>query len=155
MIQRIHHTAISTPDLPRLVAFYGDLLGFEVVHRSGWPRGSRDADRLMQLEDTASDLVMLRKGDCMIELFQFSSPLPRAADPKRPVCDHGITHLCFLVDDLQGEYRRLQEAGMAFHCEPQIGEGAGYVYGRDPDGNVVELMEIRDALHPFHVAEAT
>ena len=144
MIQRIHHTAISTPDLPRLVAFYGDLLGFEVVHRSGWPRGSRDADRLMQLEDTASDLVMLRKGDCMIELFQFSSPLPRAADPKRPVCDHGITHICLQVESLHDEYARMKAAGMEFHSEPLTQDSGYVIYGRDPDGNVIELIEFTE-----------
>ena len=37
MIRGIHHTAISTGDLQRALAFYRDLLGFETVFEAGWP----------------------------------------------------------------------------------------------------------------------
>jgi hypothetical protein len=30
---------------------------------------------------------------------------------------------------------------MLFNCPPQSQEGSSMVYGRDPDGNVVELIE--------------
>lgn len=39
----------------------------------------------------------------MVELFEFLSPAPRAGDPERPVCDHGITHICFDVRDLDAD----------------------------------------------------
>ena len=40
MIKGIHHTALSTPDLDRMLAFYRDLLGLEVVTEFAWPAGS-------------------------------------------------------------------------------------------------------------------
>lgn len=153
MIQKIHHTAISTPDLERSIAFYRDLFGFEVVLEMAWPVGSKLSDTIMAIEGSAANAVMLRRGDSMIEVFQFSSPDVRAQDTERPVCDHGITHICFLVDDIRGEYARLSEAGMRFHCPPQdVGQGAAYTYGRDPDGNVIELLEVYDEKNVFHVA---
>ena len=62
-------------------------------------------------------------------------------DPNRPVCDHGITHIAFEVDDLDAEYDRLKAAGMRFHCPPQNLGVSRVTYGRDPDGNVLELWQ--------------
>jgi len=153
MIQKIHHTAISTPDLERSVAFYCELFGFEVLVEMAWPVGSELSDTVMGIEGTAANAVMLRRGDCMIEVFEFSSPEAKPQAPARPVCDHGITHMCFLVDDIRAEYVRLSDAGMRFHCPPQdVGAGSAYTYGRDPDGNVIELLEVYDEQNAFHVA---
>ena len=84
---------------------------------------------------------MLKIGETFLEVFQFSSPAqsPRAAS--RPVNKYGITHICLEVTDIQSEYERLLAAGMTFHCAPQSQDGSSMVYGRDPDGNVVELIE--------------
>ena len=66
---------------------------------------------------------------------------PKPADPNRPVCDHGLTHFSFEVDDVQAVYERLKAAGMRFHCPPQkLGELGTATYGRDPDGNAIELQ---------------
>jgi catechol 2,3-dioxygenase-like lactoylglutathione lyase family enzyme len=141
MMKAIHHTAISTPDLDRLTKFYRDLLGFEVESESGWPAGIEIADNIVGLKDSAAKIAMLKLGDFRLELFQFSSPEPKSSDPNRPVCDHGLTHLAFTVEDIHAEYDRLVKAGMIFHCPPQ-NIGATVTYGRDPDGNVVELMQL-------------
>jgi hypothetical protein len=47
------------------------------------------------------------------------------------------------VTDIEAEYERLKAAGMVFHCPPQsVGSELVATYGRDPDGNVVELLEV-------------
>lgn len=84
---------------------------------------------------------MLKIGGTFLEVFQFSSPDPLSQSGNRPVNNHGITHICLEVEDIQGEYERLKAAGMPFNCPPQSQEGSSMVYGRDPDGNVVELIE--------------
>jgi catechol 2,3-dioxygenase-like lactoylglutathione lyase family enzyme len=149
MIRGIHHTAISTPDLDRSVRFYCDLLGFEVVQQMGWPRGIEAIDAILGLRESAARVAMLRRGDSLLELFEFSSPTPHASDPNRPVCDHGITHLCLLVDDVEREYARLCAAGMRFHAPPMSTPPTTFTYGRDPDGNVIELLQVSDPNHPF------
>jgi catechol 2,3-dioxygenase-like lactoylglutathione lyase family enzyme len=158
MIRGIHHTAISTSDLQRSVRFYRDLLGFQEVFSSSWEIGSEVADRIVGLKDSAAQLVMLRLGNVCLELFQYASPRPKPGESTRPVCDHGITHICLDVTDIEAEYERLKAAGMRFHCPPQdVGGGirdAGGIratYGRDPDGNVVELLEVKDAGNPLSV----
>jgi catechol 2,3-dioxygenase-like lactoylglutathione lyase family enzyme len=145
MINRIQHAAISTPDMERSLAFYRDLLGFEVLSDATWERGSRaseNAQQIMDLEDVSVRAIMLRVGDTLLELFEYDSPTPAPGDRNRPVCDHGITHICLDVTDMAAEYERLEGAGMRFHCPPmQLGRSTKVTYGRDPDGNVIELYE--------------
>ena len=141
MIKGIHHTAISTGDFERALAFYRDLLGFEMVSELNWPAGVELADAITGLEGSAARSAMLRASNSSIELFEFLSPAPKPGDPNRPVCDHGITHIAFEIDDLDAEYDRLKAAGMRFHCPPQNLGVSRVTYGRDPDGNVLELWQ--------------
>lgn len=142
MIKGVDHIAISTPDTDRLIAFYRDHLGFEVTHGFEWEDGAEVSDRVLGLADTAARVTMLRLGTLNMEIFEFRHPAGKQAEPRRPVCDHGITHLCLQVDHIEEEYERLRTAGMEFHCPPQdIGDGRLSTYGRDPDGNVVELLQ--------------
>lgn len=142
MIRGIHHTAISTSDIDRALGFYRDILGFEEAGTFAWPVGFELADRITGLQDSSARVAMLRAGNAYVELFEFIAPAPKPGDPERPVCDHGITHLCLDVVDIDAEYERLKAAGMEFHCEPQLMPvGSRATYGRDPDGNVIELRE--------------
>jgi catechol 2,3-dioxygenase-like lactoylglutathione lyase family enzyme len=150
MIRGVHHTAVSTPNLERALAFYRDLLGFEVLWEFAWPAGTEVADRITGLEGSSAKAAMLRAGNIMLELFQYETPVPKPGHPVRPVCDHGITHVCLDVTDLDTEYERLQAAGMVFHCPPQeLGPDVRTTYGRDPDGNVIELQEILSSKNPI------
>lgn len=145
MLKGFHHAAISTPDLDRCLGFYRDVLGCEVVREFGWPAGVPAADAITGLTNSAARAAMLKLGDSHVEIFEFSSPIARPADRDRPVCDHGITHICLEVRDIQQEYARLRALGMRFHCPPQAQDGGFVTYGRDPDGNVVELIEFTSA----------
>lgn len=141
MLRGFHHAAISTPDLERSVRFYRELFGCTVLREFGWPAGIPAADALTGLRNSAARAVMLKLGDSHLEIFEFSSPTPKPGDPDRPACDHGITHICLEVRDSQAEYVRLKAAGMRFHAPPQAQDGGFVTYGRDPDGNIVELLE--------------
>lgn len=149
MIQGIHHTGLSTPDLARALRFYCDLLGFELLTRFEMPPGSPGMDEMLDLPGVGFSAALVRLGDTMIEIFEFSDPEPAPAPVRRRVCDHGLTHLCLQVDDVKAEYERLSAAGMVFHCAPHDGSGARYVYGRDPDGNAIELIEFEDEHDPL------
>ena len=142
MLNCVHHVAISTPDLPRLQAFYCDLLGFKEINRTAWPAGTGMVNRVLGLDDCSATTVMLQGPGLCIELFQFSLPSAPAHDPARPVHHYGLTHICLDVGDIDAVYRRMREAGVAFHCPPQDFGASKATYGRDPDGNVFELQEI-------------
>ena len=57
----------------------------------------------------------------------------------------GLTHLCFNVDRIDAEYQRLLTAGAPFPTEPQDFGSFRATNGRDPDGNVFELLEVTRA----------
>lgn len=152
MIRGVHHTAISTGDIERSLRFYRDLLGFETVFSFDWKAGNERLDRITDLKDSAGRVAMLKAGNACVELFQFETPRPKLGEAGRPVCDHGITHICLEVTDIDQEYARLKAAGMVFHCPPQDGgRGIRATYGRDPDGNVVELLEVIDSKRMFSI----
>jgi catechol 2,3-dioxygenase-like lactoylglutathione lyase family enzyme len=152
VIRGIHHTSISTGDIERSLAFYRDLLGFEVVMDYRWPVGTRNMDVTTAIEGTSGRAIMLRASNAMLELMEYATPAPASGDPARPLCDHGITHLCLEVDDIEREYQRLTKAGMRFHHAPVQNDGAKATYGRDPDGNAVELIEFQRAEEPLALA---
>jgi len=142
-ITGLHHVGISTPDLERIVAFYCDALGFDVEATLDWS-GETDIDGALGLVDSAASMVMLRRDGIHLEIFQYEHPDPGPPAGDKPVSDAGINHLCFLVDDLATEVARLATAGMEFHSDPiDVGDGP-FVYGRDPDGNVIELWQVGD-----------
>jgi len=151
VLRGLHHIAISTPNANRLIAFYRDQLGFEVAFDTSWEPGVELADTVLGLDGSSGRQVLLRIGNAYLELFEFWSPPGRASDPERPVCDHGYTHLCIDVDDLDVTYARLSAAGVRFHSPPQdLFAGVRTCYSRDPDGNVVEIQELAPG-HPFAV----
>ena len=149
MIRGVHHVALATGDIDRLVAFYQDAFGFEVLSRGGWEQGSPVIDGIVGLPGSACRSAMLRAGNTHIEMFEYSAPAGKPAEQDRPVCDHGYTHFCLDVQDIDAEYERLLGLGMRFHCPPApasaLRDGSlRATYGRDPDGNVIELLEILD-----------
>jgi catechol 2,3-dioxygenase-like lactoylglutathione lyase family enzyme len=149
MLLGLHHVAICTPDADRLIAFYRDQLGFELAVDQSWEPGVDVADAVLGLERSAGRQVLLRTANGFLELFEFSSHPGRPGDPDRPVSDHGYTHVCVDVDDLDELHERLATAGVRFLSPPRdLLPGVRTCYARDPDGNVVELQQLAPA-HPF------
>lgn len=74
-------------------------------------------------------------------MFQFE--LPPSGGPVTPEVHRlGYTHLCLEVEGLDDEVARLRGVGMTFWADPVTDPtGQRMTYGRDPDGNVIELVE--------------
>ncbi len=141
MIVGIHHTAISTPDLDRAIAFYRDLFGFEVEFDFPWDESNEDFKRTHAAPETKGRVVMLARDAARLEIFEYQKPAPNAADPDRDNAAQGICHFCIEVKDIDAEYARLKAAGMPFQSEPVPQAYIKCCYGRDPDGNIIELIE--------------
>lgn len=151
----LHHVALSTPDLDRCLDFYCNVIGAVPASRNlGWEAGNADNDRSLQVKDSAARFALIKVGKAYMEIFEFKTPLPTGC--RRRSIDFGIAHLCFQVDDVDAEYRRMKGLGMRFHSKPVVFEdGSKYVYGRDIDDNIVELLEVpTDAETPDNYANA-
>ena len=139
MILGLHHVAIAVPALEAGLEFYGEVLGFEVCSEAALPSGFAPLAKAFALEDAGCRVRMLRKGNSFLELFEFEEALSAEAD--RPVNRIGITHIALASDDAEADFRRLEAAGVKFNA-PLFGrEPSRFAYGRDPFGNVIELLE--------------
>jgi catechol 2,3-dioxygenase-like lactoylglutathione lyase family enzyme len=137
---KMHHVGLSVADIDKSIAFY-ELLGMEKVcevFRFEGPQFSK----VMGLENAQGRMGLVRKGDVQLELFEFANPSPRPKARDCPVADHGYTHFGFEVDDIEATYERLLAAGAQFHAPvTTFPGGMKATYGRDPDGNVFEIMQ--------------
>jgi glyoxylase I family protein len=142
MIHGIHHIAIHTADLDRLVAFYRAAFGFEVTAPMFAWASEPQFDAAIGVPGSAARTQMLRAGNCYVEVFEYSAPPPRDARPLRPN-DRGYTHFCVDVTDIETEFDRLASLGMRFVDERPADFGdIKAIYGFDPDGNVIEIQEL-------------
>jgi catechol 2,3-dioxygenase-like lactoylglutathione lyase family enzyme len=141
MIRGIHHVSAHVRDLDRMVEFYRSAFGFEIVGEEFSWRDTPMLDQILDVPGSAARGVMMRAGSCYLELFQFSAPLPDSTRPLRPF-DKGYTHFCVDVTDIDQEFQRLCALGMTFgHRAPLDVGHVKTIYGKDPEGNVIEIQE--------------
>lgn len=133
------HTAIVTPDIDRLSVFYAMVTG-SFVHRRGTFGPDHKFDVVGGFRGARFHGAWIRAGNAELEFWQYATPLTEVA-PRRVVTDPGWSHVCFERDDLDGDVERLRSAGVEFHAP--IGEfgSARVSFCRDPDGNVIELVQ--------------
>ena len=141
MIRGIHHVAVHVRDLERMIQFYRDAFGFEVVGEPFEWDNVKELDQILDVPNSAAKGAMLKAGTCYFEMFQFQAPQPESDRPLRPY-DKGYTHFCVDVTDIENEYERLKGLGMTFgHHEPINMGHVKTIYGRDPEGNVIEIQQ--------------
>ena len=147
MITQLEHVALSVSDLDRSVAFYRDALGFSLM-RIIEPRDDEKLGAIIGMRGARARIAHLRKGDNMLELFQYVLPVGRPVPPDKSQADIGMIHAGFRSSDVSADFRRLQSLGVAFISEPvEFRPGVWVVYFRGPDGEVFELRQ-DDSLQP-------
>ena len=127
-------TLIQVFDMPTALAFYRDVMGFEVIS---------DAP-----EDGRCDWVWLRSGqsELMLNTAYEAEDQPPAPDPVR-VAAHSDTTLYFGCEDVAAAYAELCLRGVAAK-EPIVTDyGMKQVYLKDPDGYEICLQQPIDAAH--------
>lgn len=138
MTGRIDHFGVNVSDLDAAVAFYRDRLGFEEGRRFA---ASSAQDDLLGLDRVEAEIAFLEAGGGTLELKAYASPPGENVNDDGAPHDVGMAHLCLAVDDLDAWYDRLAE-DVEFLSPPRaVDSGARIANLRDPDGNVVELIE--------------
>jgi hypothetical protein len=64
--------------------------------------------------------------------------LPR---DRRNLAAPGWNHICFESDNIEADYARLMAHGVELHGPPHAFGNAWLFFGRDPDGNVFEVLQ--------------
>jgi len=141
MIRGVHHVSVHVRDLDRMIQFYRDAFGFQMAGEAFEWDNVKELDWILGVPGTAARGCMMRTGNCYLELFQFSKPEPESNRALQPY-DKGYTHFCVDVTDIEQEYDRLKGLGMTFgHHEPIDMGHCKTIYGRDPEGNVIEIQQ--------------
>lgn len=142
VIRGIHHFGVNTPDIDRMRAFYEQAFGFEVVGEEIDFRDVPEAALVTGVPGPVARNLMMRAPNCFVELFEWHSP-DDGTPPSQKANDLGYTHFMVDVSDVDAEYERLSALGMTFvhPSAVRFGNNAS-VYGRDPDGNIIEIGQI-------------
>jgi catechol 2,3-dioxygenase-like lactoylglutathione lyase family enzyme len=141
---RLHHVAMTVPDLDAAATFYRDTLGLAEIRRKSWNDDAR-MDAILGVPDSAGRVMFLSDGVMGFEFFEFTAPEAGERAAPTSATQPGWMHVCLRVDDLAAVYASLREKGMSFWTEPSLGPtGNIAVYGRDPFGNLIELTQFTD-----------
>ena len=144
----IDHTAIVVSDTERSLAFYRDVLGFQVAGAS--ENYGPEQERLNSVFGARVRITALRapNGGPGVEFLEYVSPgggRPTPSDAQANDLMHWQTRL--QVASVDAAVARLRRAGAAFVSpggvalrEPSLGILKGALV-RDPDGHALELVE--------------
>jgi catechol 2,3-dioxygenase-like lactoylglutathione lyase family enzyme len=140
------HTGITVSHLERSLAFWRDVLGFELSHTAH--QTGELAREITGVEGAEIKLAVLKTpSGHKIELLEYLAPPNRKCANLRP-CDIGSVHVALVVNDLDAVLEKVAASGWKAAGKPQTlntGPNAGkrVVYVRDPDGTTIEFMQVR------------
>ncbi len=123
----LDHLVLRVVDLPRMLHFYGEVLGCTIERRQ---------DEL--------GLVQLRAGSALIDLVPVDGPLGRAGGAAPGREGRNLDHFCLRIEPFDEAAIRAHLAHHGHVAGPREqrygAEGAGpSIYLSDPEGNTVEL----------------
>jgi lactoylglutathione lyase len=153
-----HHTGLQVADLERSIAFYRDLLGFELVF--AWNPQAPYIGELVGYPEVDLHAAILRPPDSTVflELLEYRNVERRPVDTS--TANPGTAHTAYFVDDLDGLYAELIARGVTSvspPVTPTIGpnKGGRAVYLLDPDGIRVELIQSARSFGDYAKGEAS
>jgi len=141
-ITNIRHAGIVVADMQRSLRFYRDLLGMEV-----WADFRDDSEYVRAVTGASGAnvwMIKLKASDGgSIELLQYLSH-PQVVPEPVHAYSVGCNHVALQVDDIDALYEKLKTESIRFHTPPIVSPdgGAKVTYCRDPEGVIIELVEL-------------
>lgn len=136
---------IACRDLPKLRRFYEEVMGFSFVSEI-----AIGADKAAQSALSAEGYTVVRLQTNYGERIKLVAPNtpPAAAAPSQYILDKpNATYLTFIVEDIDAAIAKLLAAGTEFMTGNQrveVRPGVYLAFCRDPEGNVLELVQYTD-----------
>ncbi len=156
----VRHVAVGVSDMGRARSFYSEVLGFrEVLHefKGRIPEmdpvtGGREMEMaiLAQRPEGESSLPLLERA--VVKLVHTPGYKGKAIYEGRRWGDVGLMEMAFDVNDLAATVNDLISRGAElYHPPTRVDMGSGtigsFAYIKDPEGNVVEMVEVEKVLH--------
>jgi len=131
MVKKISHIAVAVPDIEQAAKFYAEKLGLKLVGRED-VSGSKVTVGFIPVGETRIELVQPAAPD---------SPITKFLETRGP----GLQHICFEVDDVVAELRRLDGEGVRLIDKvPHPGAHntmVGFIHPSSTGGVLVELSQ--------------
>jgi glyoxylase I family protein len=138
------HTGITVSNLERSLAFWRDVLGFELSHRAH--QTGELAAEITGVPGAEILIAVVKTPGHKIELLEYRAPADRKQEVDLRPCDVGSVHVALTVDNLDAVVETIAASGWKVAGKPQTlttGPNAGkrVIYVRDPDGTTIEFMQ--------------
>jgi predicted enzyme related to lactoylglutathione lyase len=125
---QIKLTSLMVEDQARALKFYTEVLGFKA--KRDFPVGEY---RWLS--------VVSPEGPDDVELSLEPNVNPAAKAFQKAMFEQGIPLAAFQVRNLEGEYKRLKEAGVAFTQEPVRHDAVALAVFSDTVGNLIQIYQ--------------
>jgi catechol 2,3-dioxygenase-like lactoylglutathione lyase family enzyme len=113
--------------------FYRDILGLEFIEKT-------------QVRTGTGTTCRLRFGNSELKLTETPNKLPNAT--VGIAAQLGIRYITFLIKNLSGLCKELQDKAIPFEVpERESRPGVRLAMVRDPDGNIIEFVEVDPLVH--------
>jgi catechol 2,3-dioxygenase-like lactoylglutathione lyase family enzyme len=159
-LERFYHTVINVRDLDASVAFY-ELLGFTVLNDRravDWPDFVATIFGLRRAKGSGVLMVLPSDPDGpMLDLIYWSEPVAEFPDPKK--ADETVPRiLAFRTQNVHAAYEALKGQGVRFARDVFVPEEDLGLVGScccyDPNGNIIELIELKPGIRHSRANEA-
>jgi len=142
----VESIGLTVSDLDRSVAFFRDVLDFQLVGEEEHQGAEHEA--LEGVFGLHTRVARLRLGDETLELTEYLAPEGRAIPADSRSNDRWFQHVAIIVSDMDRAYARLREhrvrhASSAPQRLPDWNPNAGGIqafYFKDDDGHVLEVL---------------
>jgi len=148
VIESIFHININCTNFDRSLEFY-KLLGFKVI-RDLKEGGNAALSRGLRIPDCRGRAVLMILGDnprsTRVDLIEWKNP--KTEGQAYPHLWHaGMCRIALRTRTLVKDYEDLKSKGVEFWTEPLMvklksGKEEGFVCCTDPDGTVIELIQV-------------
>ena len=140
MIRKLDHVNLVVADRDRSKDFYLRAFGFQVNREFESDEPTLSA--ISGQDGTRVRVALIELGEATLGLVEL---VGKASPPAAKALAVGSPTLVFETDDLDDDYRRLQDMGVRFKSQPQVEEkfGVEVVQGLDPDGVTFQLVQRR------------
>jgi catechol 2,3-dioxygenase-like lactoylglutathione lyase family enzyme len=134
---KLHHVNVCSKDVPGLEEFYRDVLDLA-------PEPSLEAGRILdKAKGYPGSVAFLSDGTTQFHLAEKDYGISfRTGQAINPV-ERG--HIAFRTDDIDAFKRRLKEKGIPFSDYGAWAmKGWEQIFFHDPEGNVIEVHQVRE-----------
>jgi glyoxylase I family protein len=146
MITGLGHTGLVVKDMDRMIRFYRETFGFEVVLDT--QISGKEVDGIVNFRVESERIVLIKLGETQVEMLEYR-PVGRGYPEDYKSNDLFGVHLAFITDDMERDHAMLKAKGVKIISNgPQtipethpIFAGTKVLYFQDPERHPIELIQ--------------